>query len=435
MAGVTDANSPAPGSTPPTADRRQTDAYAEVDGTLRLLSHASASASRTGDQGVYALVLSRDGTRAAFSTTATDLVPGLTDGGVGADIYAASTGTGDIRPVSVEGQTNKLLSGDSESASITPDGASIAFVRGFQFGSGYRSLAYRRSLGALPPAPPEPANLGQAPDYGNPPSSSPPPTSPPPSSPPPPPGPPSGYWMVTTQGQVFAFGQVASYGNGSGPGNVDLEPTPSGRGYWIVNDRGGVYTFGDAPYLGGSPGGSLAAGEKVTSLSRTPSGQGYWLFSDRGRVQAFGDAGHYGDALGLHLNGPILDSIPTPSGRGYYMVASDGGVFAYGDAHFISSMGGRHLNAPVQSLVPDPDGDGYWLVASDGGVFAFGAGFVGSMGGTRLNRPITGMVPFGTGYLMVGEDGGIFNFSDKAFYGSLGANPPANPVVSVASSG
>jgi hypothetical protein len=29
----------------------------------------------------------------------------------------------------------------------------------------------------------------------------------------------------------------------------------------------------------------------------------------------------------------------------------------------------------------------------------------------------------------VAADGGIFNFSDKAFSGSLGDNPPAKPIV------
>ena len=33
---------------------------------------------------------------------------------------------------------------------------------------------------------------------------------------------------------------------------------------------------------------------------------------------------------------------------------------------------------------------------------------------------------------MVGEDGGIFSFSNQAFAGSLGANPPPHPIVSVA---
>ena len=86
----------------------------------------------------------------------------------------------------------------------------------------------------------------------------------------------------------------------------------------------------------------------------------------------------------------------------------------------------------MQSLVPDGDGAGYWLVASDGGIFAFDAPFRGSMGDRKLNKPVTGMVRFGDGYLMVGEDGGIFNFSNQPFAGSLGANPPPRPVVSVA---
>ena len=113
------------------------------------------------------------------------------------------------------------------------------------------------------------------------------------------------------------------------------------------------------------------------------------------------------------------------------MVASDGGIFSLGDAKFHGSMGDTRLNAPVQSLVPDGDGLGYWLVATDGGIFAFDAAFKGSMGAS-LNKPVTGMVRFGDGYLMVAEDGGIFSFSDKGFFGSLGDNPPARPVVSVA---
>jgi hypothetical protein len=205
----------------------------------------------------------------------------------------------------------------------------------------------------------------------------------------------------------------------------------------VVDSAGAVTPRGSAPKLGSVAPGVLAAGEKVTSLSGTPSGHGYWIFTTRGRVLTFGDATGYGDMSKVALNGPVLDSIPTPSGHGYYMVGSDGGIFAFGDAVFAGSMGGKRLNAPVQSLVPVPPGAagsarGYWLVAADGGVFAFDAPFRGSMGATRLARPVTGMVPYGDGYLMVGEDGGVFNFSNLAFVGSLGANPPAQPIVSVA---
>ncbi len=124
--------------------------------------------------------------------------------------------------------------------------------------------------------------------------------------------------------------------------------------------------------------------------------------------------------------------MATPTGQGYYMVASDGGIFSFGDARFYGSTGDRRLNAPVQSLVPTVDGRGYWLVASDGGIFAFSAPFRGSMGDRRLNQPVTGMVRFGDGYLMVASDGGVFNFSGQPFAGSLGASPPAHPIVSVA---
>ena len=240
----------------------------------------------------------------------------------------------------------------------------------------------------------------------------------------------SGYWMVTTAGQVFAFGDATWLGNAPTNSAVDLEPKPAGDGYWVVDAAGQVFSFNTSNFGGIS--GRLAAGERATSISSTPDAKGYWVFTTLGRAHAFGNAVHHKDMTGQPLNGPVLDSIATPTGKGYYMVASDGGVFAFGDAVFRGSMAGQPLNGPVQSLVPSSSNVGYWLVATDGGIFAFGdAPFRGSMGGKPLNAPITGMVRYGNGYLMVGEDGGLFSFSDKPFAGSLGGNPPANPVVAV----
>ncbi|HVW32854.1 MAG TPA: phytase [Acidimicrobiia bacterium] len=245
----------------------------------------------------------------------------------------------------------------------------------------------------------------------------------------------SGYWMVGSDGKVYSFGDARDYGDvalPAGASAVDLEPTPSGNGYWIVDDFGHVYNRGDAPSLGDVDRSLLSAGEVVTSLSSTKSGHGYWVFTTLGRVIPFGDATFLGDMTKTKLNGPVLDSIPSASGDGYYMVASDGGIFTFGDAVYQGSMGDKKLNAPVQSLVPDADGSGYWLVASDGGIFAFDAPFRGSMGAIKLNKPVTGMVRYGNGYLMVAADGGIFSFSDQKFAGSLGDNPPKNPITSVA---
>jgi hypothetical protein len=260
----------------------------------------------------------------------------------------------------------------------------------------------------------------------------------------------SGYWLLDADGAVYAFGDAAPQGDasaslattsGSAAGSrsgpaatraVDLEPTPSGRGYWILDSQGRIHPFGDAGHFGDVIPARLGAGEEPASLSATPSGAGYWVFTNRGRALAFGDAAFLGDMTGTTLNGPVLDSVATPSGHGYYMVASDGGIFAFGDARFAGSMGGKQLHQPIVGITPSQSDTGYWLIASDGGVFAFDAPFRGSMGGRRLNRPVRGMVRYGDGYLMVAEDGGIFTFSDRLFTGSLGARPPAGPIVAVA---
>ena len=247
------------------------------------------------------------------------------------------------------------------------------------------------------------------------------------------PAPVVGYWAIGSDGTVYNFGDAPKFGDASSPGNliIDIEAAPHGGGYWTLDSHGVVNAFGPVLY------GSLAAsdlkpGEKAVSMSATRTGAGYWIFTNKGRMFAFGDANkNIGDVSTLKLNGDIVDSSPTPSGNGYYLTAADGGVFALGDAVFQGSMGAVKLNKPVTAIVPDPDGEGYWQVATDGGVFAFKAIFHGSMGDVRLNKPMRGMVPYGSGYLMVAEDGGVFNFSNKPFSGSTGANPPANPMVSI----
>ncbi|MHB1823414.1 MAG: NHL repeat-containing protein, partial [Acidimicrobiales bacterium] len=73
---------------------------------------------------------------------------------------------------------------------------------------------------------------------------------------------------------------------------------------------------------------------------------------------------------------------------------------------------------------------------SDGGIFAFGdAGYYGSMGGQPLAKPVVGIAstPDGTGYWEVASDGGIFAFGDAGYYGSMGGQPLAKPVVGIAS--
>jgi hypothetical protein len=193
-------------------------------------------------------------------------------------------------------------------------------------------------------------------------------------------------------------------------------------GYWITTSTGQVFAFGNLGNLGGVDTRPITA--PILGVCARPTGAGYWLYGRDGGVFAFGDAAFYGSTGARRLNQPIVGMAPSESGHGYWLVARDGGVFCFGDAKFFGSTGGRHLNSPVLGLTPTPSGNGYWLFARDGGIFSFGdAKFFGSTGGMRLNRPIVGMAtrPQGDGYWMVAEDGGIFTFGGAPFKGSAGS--------------
>ncbi len=61
-------------------------------------------------------------------------------------------------------------------------------------------------------------------------------------------------------------------------------PDASGKGYWLVTSTGNVYAFGDVSYYG-APGHGT-----VTSAVATPTGKGYWILLGDGEVFSYGDA-------------------------------------------------------------------------------------------------------------------------------------------------
>lgn len=68
---------------------------------------------------------------------------------------------------------------------------------------------------------------------------------------------------------------------------VQLRPTPDGYGYWLVGSDGSVYAFGDAKLFGSLP----ALGQHVSDvvgLVPFSSGDGYELVSSLERVWTFG---------------------------------------------------------------------------------------------------------------------------------------------------
>ena len=70
---------------------------------------------------------------------------------------------------------------------------------------------------------------------------------------------------------------------------VGMATAPEG-GYWLVASDGGIFAFADGFYgsLGGHPPAS-----PVTAIEST-GGAGYWMLTANGQVFHFGDAGDYG---------------------------------------------------------------------------------------------------------------------------------------------
>jgi len=82
--------------------------------------------------------------------------------------------------------------------------------------------------------------------------------------------------------------------------------TPDGKGYWVLLSDGEVFAYGSAAYLGAPTAAGLPASDPATAIFTTSDGAGYWVSSAAGAVYNFGDAPNDGSMAGTHLNGPII---------------------------------------------------------------------------------------------------------------------------------
>jgi hypothetical protein len=150
---------------------------------------------------------------------------------------------------------------------------------------------------------------------------------------------------------------------------VGMAASADGAGYWLVASDGGIFAFGDARFYGSTGGVRLA--QPIVGMAATPDGGGYWLVASDGGIFAFGDAHFHGSTGGVRLARPIVGMAASADGAGYWLVASDGGIFAFGDARFYGSTGGVQLAQPIVGMATSRDVAGYWLVAADGGIFTY----------------------------------------------------------------
>jgi hypothetical protein len=212
-----------------------------------------------------------------------------------------------------------------------------------------------------------------------------------------------GYWLDASDGGVFSFGDTQYYGSipglgvhpaGSGLPNslnapiVGMMPSHDQLGYFMVASDGGVFAFGNAHFAGSCPGIGGCSGAAVAVMPDA-SGNGYWLITQTGNVYSFGDAPYLG-APGRQSSN-ITSAVATPSGHGYWILDGYGQVFAYGDAAYLGNVpaGATGGLNPATGIIATSDGGGYWVADAQGKVFTFGdAPNDGDMSWARLNGSI-----------------------------------------------
>ena len=217
-----------------------------------------------------------------------------------------------------------------------------------------------------------------------------------------------GYWLDASDGGVFAFGDTQFYGSipglglhpaGSGLPNslnapiVGMVPSNDDGGYFMVASDGGVFAFGDARFAGSCPGMGGCSGAAVAVMPDA-SGNGYWLITQTGNVYTFGDAAYYG-APG-NTGSPVTSAVRTPNGGGYWILTANGTVYGYGNAGNFGGAPGAFggLNAAT-AIFSTSDGGGYWIATANGTVEQFGdAPNDGGMSGTHLNGSIIAATGF-----------------------------------------
>lgn len=109
------------------------------------------------------------------------------------------------------------------------------------------------------------------------------------------------YWVLADSGAIYSFGGAPYLGGANGGTGttgitdamykvdgiraVAMATTPTGNGYWILSSWGHVYAFGDAQYKGGADGpGGITAPRTAVSITPAPSGNGYWILASDGAV-------------------------------------------------------------------------------------------------------------------------------------------------------
>ena len=126
-----------------------------------------------------------------------------------------------------------------------------------------------------------------------------------------------GYTAVTSAGSLGNIGEGSVWGTAPSDLNkpiVGIAHTADQLGYWMVASDGGIFAFGDAHYYGST--GNIRLNKPIVGMATTPDGKGYWLVASDGGIFAYGDAHYYGSTGNIRLNKPIVGMAATARRQG-----------------------------------------------------------------------------------------------------------------------
>ena len=77
------------------------------------------------------------------------------------------------------------------------------------------------------------------------------------------------------------------------------QPTPDGGGYWLVASDGGIFAYGDAQFYGST--GGIHLDQPIVGMAAMPDGAGYWFTAADGGLFDYGTAPFLGAAAGTGI--------------------------------------------------------------------------------------------------------------------------------------
>lgn len=179
----------------------------------------------------------------------------------------------------------------------------------------------------------------------------------------------TGYYTLSVNGRVTAHGNTKTYGDlhtegvsGQSPA-IQMVATTDGKGYWILTQNGHVYAFGDATNFG-----SVSQSITAVGMAVLPSGQGAYVLGQHGTVYPLGQAVSYGNAP---HGTDAVSMVPTSDGQGYWILGQHGTTYHFGDAPSLGSV-----TPPTQSSASSLTNNSLVRVGSTSPIFLYRHGTV-----------------------------------------------------------